>query len=690
VYYEIIKERKEISLDEDYNSKSFKELYNYFNNKCVYCETPFNIVPLILENFRPSQGSLNVYNGKFYPEHYQWLNKEWENLLVLCVECSRAKSNRFPIVGDVCSIGAKGVELNQEKRLLIDPCRDFPERHFFYDEFGGMYSNTLKGRITIDILNLNRESLVIRRRASLEELKSKINSFINSDINNHLIKSEILNSINELSYAGIKRYMIARWAAEERNSYWNEIRSLALIKDYAIEENNVEMRSVEQFNIRSVKKYQSVKLRNLDDFSIENQEDLNKYYIKQRFIEWIELKNFKNLDYIHLEFNSFSKNAPWSMLLGENGIGKSSVLQAIALTLMGVKIRNKIMKNKASDYLKQGTNEGYIKIKLTGMREPVVLNFNKHSTLFFGQNHEEPKVLLLAYGSTRLLPRAHARQKNVISWARVENLFNPFVALVNVQKYLCMIDERDFAIVKKAIESMFIDDFKVIRRSNKIFFMINNSISSIEDLSDGYQTIIALVTDIMMVMKNRWRNFDAEGIVLIDELDAHLHPRWNIQIISRLRSAFPKIQFIVTSHNPLTLRGLLRGEISVMLEDEDKETYVFQDLPSQEGLKIDQLLTSKFFGLYDTMPEINKIFNEYYLLLSKMELNEDQKKRLNTLRGELENYKKLGSTMRERMFYEAIDIYIAHEKNALSGKTDQQLIDIINQTIMDFERDKFQ
>ena len=95
------------------------------------------------------------------------------------------------------------------------------------------------------------------------------------------------------------------------------------------------------------------------------------------------------------------------------------------------------------------------------------------------------------------------------------------------------------------------------------------------ELSDGYHVFIALVADIARraVMLNEFDGADAptrvEGVVLIDELDLHLHPRWQREALPRLREAFPRLQFIISTHSPQVLssaenrhaRWLVNGRI---------------------------------------------------------------------------------------------------------------------------------
>lgn len=90
---------------------------------------------------------------------------------------------------------------------------------------------------------------------------------------------------------------------------------------------------------------------------------------------------------------------------------------------------------------------------------------------------------------------------------------------------------------------------------------------SFDNLSDGYRNMLAIVADIAhrAARLNPHLGSDAAksspGIVLIDEIDLHLHPKWQREIITSLRSAFPSIQFIVSTHSPFIIQSLKRGEV---------------------------------------------------------------------------------------------------------------------------------
>ena len=142
----------------------------------------------------------------------------------------------------------------------------------------------------------------------------------------------------------------------------------------------------------------------------------------------------------------------------------------------------------------------------------------------------------------------------------------------------------------------------IVKRGNDPFL--------IEELSDGYKSVFYLAVDIMATLAGENVTFDlAEGMVLIDEIGTHLHPRWRMEVVGRLRKAFPKIRFVVTTHEPLCLRGLYAGETIVLTKNQEREVVVLTDLPDPSELRVDQILTSDFFGLKSTIdPETERLF----------------------------------------------------------------------------------
>lgn len=131
-------------------------------------------------------------------------------------------------------------------------------------------------------------------------------------------------------------------------------------------------------------------------------------------------------------------------------------------------------------------------------------------------------------------------------------------------------------------------------------------------LSDGYLTTLGWTIDLIARWADRYRdtgkldeNFakDMPCVVLVDELDLHLHPRWQLDIIPRLRAAFPKTTFVVTTHNPLTLQGTRPGEVFVLQKDDATGQISITQRDVPPGTDANRLLTGDWFGLGSTLDE---------------------------------------------------------------------------------------
>lgn len=92
-----------------------------------------------------------------------------------------------------------------------------------------------------------------------------------------------------------------------------------------------------------------------------------------------------------------------------------------------------------------------------------------------------------------------------------------------------------------------------------------------DQLSDGYRTTLAMVMDIAsrMTEANPENTLNTEGVVLIDEVELHLHPSWQQTILSDLMRTFPKVQFIVTTHSPQVLTTVRHEQIYILGRNTD-------------------------------------------------------------------------------------------------------------------------
>ena len=387
----------------------------------------------------------------------------------------------------------------------------------------------------------------------------------------------------------------------------------------------------------------------------------------------------------------------WWSLLGENGSGKSSILQAISLALAGDYI-DKLVEDKKLEWKKflrrpsvndsEQISQGRICLEFRGgTRVDLRFNGKKHWWVpdtrgergaesgieIKREGKPEVDVFVRAYGATRLLEKRSNEDRS--GHIRIGNLFDPRVTVLNAEEWLLDISEQDFNVAAPTIKSLLhadgldtpptieIEDGRPLLERDQAEREVLIDGVPLDLVSDGYRAVVALACDIMAGLIEGFGSIEnAPGIVLIDEIGAHLHPGWRMSITRKLRRALPQVQFIVSTHEPLCLRGLFGREVvrvekhpvlGVMVE-------VIERNPSQ--LRVDQLLTSEFFGMDTTIdPDLERRFQHYYRLLALEERNDEQEDTLQNLHRFLQKNARpaLGNTRRDQLVYEILDAYLS-------------------------------
>jgi uncharacterized protein (TIGR02646 family) len=655
-----------------------------FHKKCAYCESRIGITsPFDVEMFRPKWQVL-ARDGSTRFDGYWWLTYEWSNLYPACQSCNRAKGSRFPIAGMPAVPRAMGEALAAEEPLLVDPCADAPDEHLVFADDGSIGSLTERGTTTIQVLGLNREGLREARQRVIAQCRVEFSRLLSRKSTAGEVQDLISDS---QEYAGALRQCVRTWLTQEQTAGGRPAGrppSKAAYKslNQITQAISATVPEISEKQRQSGVDHFSAEQREADSYSISDASSKGQYLGRARAIERIEIHNFRPIEDLSLAFaesqatggaavtSPDGTGAGWLMLLGENAAGKSSVLQAVALTLMGRKWRNDVLARNRLDtsrFLRDGANSGYVRVHLTGSLEPIEMTFSRKSSGFEGGS-EEAVVAVLGYGSTRLLPRPGMEPHARLDFARVDNLFNAFEPLNDASAWLASLDSQAFDDVARSlrIPLQLSGNCRLLREGGRVFAELYGGRVSLEELSDGYQSVLALMTDIMRVMlKSGWETMEqAEGIVLLDEIGSHLHPRWRMRVVKNLREAFPRMQFLASTHDPLCLRGLVDGEVAVMRRDSKRRIRVVTDLPPVRGLRADQLLTSEFFGLSSTIdPELEDLFTEYYILLGLVKPTPAQKQRIAEIKVRLEPFRVLGDNRRERLMLETIDEFLAKERD---------------------------
>lgn len=622
-----------------------------FRGKCAYCESPID-GPTFgdIEHFRPKSGALNL-DGTASTSHYWWLTYEWTNLLLTCLNCSRSKGLRFPVHGPRSGWGES---VDTEQPVLLDPCRDNPQEHLVFLPDGTVASETERGSTTIAVLNLNRHTLVEHRRYEASALRSAIKVLPRAELDQEMDSSK--------PFLALRMQLLGARPVTKR----------------------VQARVKASFDIRQ-EAQQNYSLGN-DPSRLEGR-DVERYVATARWVERVVLHNFRPIGDLTIQcLPSSSAGGPWTCLLGENGAGKTSVLRAVALALMGATYRDRLGLDARRDVRSRRTG-GFVEVYLSGVKMPLRLDFSATRSSYDGPS--DPQVFLLGYGSTRLiLPSGVGTPVSTPSVCRVDTLFDPFLPATDPTPWLLSLTPRRFEDVANSLASLlptFDGSIERDSRHNRVFLRSGKTHHPLNQLSDGYQAMLVLACDVMNAVLSLWPTpAHAEGIVLIDELGAHLHPRWQMRIVSALRAVLPRVQFIVTTHDPLCLRGLEDGEVVVVRRNADDEIVAITDLPPVKGLRVDQLLTSEYFGLGSTNdPELDDLYREYYGLRAKATLSPAQRGRLADVEARLTELDHLGVTERERLVLEAADQFIAERRERGDQAAGARMTDDLHRELVD-------
>ena len=315
----------------------------------------------------------------------------------------------------------------------------------------------------------------------------------------------------------------------------------------------------------------------------------------------------------HIKIENLPKNTNWIFLTGKNAFGKTTILQTLAYELGSIyENRN----NKPDIY----KNTLFIQHTLDiGFKE-------------ISNSYEGFKKYIVAYGPNRLLVTSQGAKdsNNIINifpegyeiplknyelefsrWYFKQNLDDEFK-----QKYR-KVKELMIKIIPNVI------DIEITKYDKVLYTEIDENDSELdplplEKLAAGMKGIIAMVGDMIL------RLFDTQphiydpteltGIVIIDEFDLHLHPDWQRKFPELLSTAFPKVQFIVSTHSPIPLLGAPKNTVILNVQRTKEEGITVRRLEKIEkelpNLLPNTLLTSPVFGLDSIKSVENKDIRE--------------------------------------------------------------------------------
>jgi predicted ATP-binding protein involved in virulence len=321
----------------------------------------------------------------------------------------------------------------------------------------------------------------------------------------------------------------------------------------------------------------------------------------------ISLKSFSVENYagiIKTGLDDLPDNVQWIFLTGENGFGKTSVLRAIA-SILTPSIK--------SELLDSGFH-GKLEIVKDGKTEKVEKKENMFNT---SSQHFSFEYLenFAAYGTSRL-EIAHDTSSNEAAdkSGRLYSLFRSDGVLLSVEAEMKIWEKRDatyfknlrntlLKVLDKNIGDIFIDE----KDNAKVKYVELDKEGqklppvTFEKLASGYRSIIAMIGDMLIrfykIYTKETPPEEFAGIVLIDELDAHLHPKLQRKIPGILSGVFPKMQFIASIHSPIPILGAPENAVFLKVNRTKEEGITVEHLDQIEvrSLTPNTLFSSPIF-----------------------------------------------------------------------------------------------
>ena len=402
-------------------------------------------------------------------------------------------------------------------------------------------------------------------------------------------------------------------------------------------------------------------LQNLDT-EIEKSEGAAESVDRRTVLKKISVTDIGPFENLELKFDPH-----WNILLGDNGVGKSSIIKAIAIAIVG-----EDAKSYAQRIIKAGKTNSVITLE-SGRNTYTTRLFRNNGAAKVesvpGRAFEAEGWLAVAFPPLRTMSWARPTSVETGTTGRERPTTDDLLPVIlgeadprldNLKKWIVNVDYRikdakfrkqdptphekllnDFFQVVTQLTTGTKIEFKGVNADTKeITVVTDDGELPIEALSQGMTSLIGWVGILLQRLYEVYGKDDTDpkehyALVLMDEIDAHLHPAWQQSLIQRLSKIFPNVQFIATTHSPLIVGGMNPEQIIRFARDEDDKVVTYTVTEEMTTGRADQILSSDLFGLGSTMKlnvELQQLMDEYHDLLGYDERSEEDQHRFRELR----------------------------------------------------------
>lgn len=339
------------------------------------------------------------------------------------------------------------------------------------------------------------------------------------------------------------------------------------------------------------------------------------------YISRIKLTNIKCFEKVEIDLSLPTQdNASWTLLLGDNGTGKTSLLRSIAMCLCDQTGASGLLTELSGNIIRNGRKKAEIELQLVSATEPsetytITTTFQTNDSTTEGVKQTiKPKN---GFSRAQLLACGYGAAFGTIG-SEVYEQYRLIDAVYSLFNYTARLQNPENALFR--ISQGKVDLKQLLKKIDRILMLSPGSTALDSSglrvrgpwgdyvpagaLGDGYAATLSWVCDFLgwslLATRNKL-DFPVRGIVLLDEMERHLHPSWQREMVGVLAKVFPGVQFIASTHAPLTAIGSasLSDECCqlVLFEQDQDSVEVKSDLNPPRGQRADQVLTSYLFGL---------------------------------------------------------------------------------------------
>lgn len=347
----------------------------------------------------------------------------------------------------------------------------------------------------------------------------------------------------------------------------------------------------------------------------------------------------------------------WTLLLGDNGVGKSTVLEAIATAICGKdaepwagrlihtssRVARIVLSFGANEYMTSliSRENGQAEIEVTPSRP-----LETEGWLAIGF----PPLRMVSWSRSKgpgpegkrrpttddLLPllkgTADSRIDEIKQWLVNLDYWSKSEPPGDGNRYSRLRDEF-FRLAYDLTEGVKLRFKRVDEFTHQVTVETEDGEVPIEAVSQGTASIVGWTGYLLQRLHEVYGQQDGDprrryALVLVDEIDAHMHPSWQQSMVERLSEAFAGVQFVASSHSPL-IAGSLPASSIIRFRREDGKVIAQQPESSFKGWRVDQILTSPLFGLQTSRgSETERMLTRYTELTARDELDDDEQEEM--------------------------------------------------------------